>query len=933
MGDPGRRSGAACAGPLYAESGALAGAGVPLAVMILLISACVAPAFAVPAAMQGEAGGSKSAPKPQMAASAVPAPRMDVAVAASPRPGPRPDSFFASTVPALLTGDELRLLASLGIKVQRASLTAALAADVPAAAADVPDVPAGRPLAIDFSTLDRALAESRAAGVSILPVVGPGSPGTVRPEVPVRGASGLPRDFDEFAAAWAGVVRHYPDLLTWDFWENPRVFSPTWAASGDEFRRLLAKWCAAARKASPKVRLTAGSSAAFIEDQVEPHPTAWVNLVSGLSHEPAAVVDVRSMRDGSLARSIDHGAGVARRMGLPYYYVTGGWGRSAQHGGPDDDIAACLLVQYAVRAALCGAFQVDMPWEIACGPGRTRSNAAVAVLAHMIEDRPILADIWPENELIFGAVFAHPRHATAAVRRLPRAAELAARWDVPVPEDRRDDAVKVAVVWRNAGRDAGGTGGDRSNDTVSGGSRIGTVGGGTLTIDDARGLRAYDVFGREIPTVGGRLVVPLGESPIYIVTESLDVVALRERVAAARIDRVPPVTLYALSLARPAHELQQLSVRIENQLNRQISGTLVLEAGEGGQATEAAFVLPPAKLAEVTVPWPGVKSLAQNEYAAMLTARTDAGDVTRRQIVAVAAFIQRSIKVDGDLADWAGATPVLVDSDRPAAEADLAAYLKSPRLDRPTGTPDRRRIMARIYTSYDDFSVYLAAEVHEDEFACRAGLPVRSASFVDGRAAPPAGGSAASIPLKEGVPDGVGHIRLAGDAILFAFGFRDRVSGWGRQMDDPYAWKGNFYDTDFLYAAHSSADGDRLVRLWAPDTTRRGAYQGGRVPGYGPVAGGKIVIRRDEKRHVTIYEMSIPRLELYLFDPNRGRCRFGFVVANGEGLGRQGGLEWSEAAGVFDHWRSLGSFAPSTVPHLACQTYFGIERLAPQRVP
>jgi hypothetical protein len=217
--------------------------------------------------------------------------------------------------------------------------------------------------------------------------------------------------------------------------------------------------------------------------------------------------------------------------------------------------------------------------------------------------------------------------------------------------------------------------------------------------------------------------------------------------------------------------------------------------------------------------------------------------------------------------------------------------------------------------------VYVAAEVHQAEFVSRAGRPVVRPS--------PTGGRPITLPLKEGAADGLGHIRLAGDALLFAFGFRDRVPGWGRPMDDPYAWKGNFYDTDYLYAAHPSADGDRLDRLWGPGTTRRGAYGGEVVAGYGPDMGGKIVIRRDEKAKVTIYEMSIPRRELYLFNPVARRCRFGFVLANSEGFGREGGLEWSEAAGVFDHWPTLGSFAPTSTPHLACQTFFGIDLAMP----
>jgi hypothetical protein len=37
-------------------------------------------------------------------------------------------------------------------------------------------------------------------------------------------------------------------------------------------------------------------------------------------------------------------------------------------------------------------------------------------------------------------------------------------------------------------------------------------------------------------------------------------------------------------------------------------------------------------------------------------------------------------------------------------------------------------------------------------------------------------------------------------------------------------------------------------------------------------------------------------------------------------------VEWSVAAGVFDYWANLGSYAPSWNQYLPCQTLFGIER-------
>ncbi len=173
-----------------------------------------------------------------------------------------------------------------------------------------------------------------------------------------------------------------------------------------------------------------------------------------------------------------------------------------------------------------------------------------------------------------------------------------------------------------------------------------------------------------------------------------------------------------------------------------------------------------------------------------------------------------------------------------------------------------------------------------------------------------------------GEPSGLEHIRFCGDAFFFAFGFRDRVPGWGRQMDDHWAWKGHFYDTDNHYAVHTSSTGPQLVRQWGADTPRRIAYQTAAVPGVGPVPGAQVRIERDETAELTVYEMSIPRAELKLFNPEAGRLRFGFNLVSNE-VGWP--LQWASAAGVFDYWIGSGSFSPSWVSVLPCQTFFGIE--------
>jgi hypothetical protein len=162
-----------------------------------------------------------------------------------------------------------------------------------------------------------------------------------------------------------------------------------------------------------------------------------------------------------------------------------------------------------------------------------------------------------------------------------------------------------------------------------------------------------------------------------------------------------------------------------------------------------------------------------------------------------------------------------------------------------------------------------------------------------------------------------------GDMVQIALGIRDRVPGYGRKMNDPWRWKGWFCDTDYQFNACQSVNGNLLIEQWGAHTLRNNAYQTEAVPGVGPVKNGKLVVRRDEVNHLTIYEMSIPRSKVSLFDPSAGKCRFSFMVYNSQG---QQPMNWAEACGVFDYWLNSGSFAPTWTSHRPCQTWFGIEQ-------
>ena len=783
--------------------------------------------------------------------------------------GVRPDSFFASNTGGqykavkledralgILSGDDLKLAQAIGLKVMRCHFKSIN----------------------NLEVQDYADSEAQAHGLWTLPIVGYAFPGHRSEWAELLDQFGPPDDFKEFVEKWRILITRYPHLRTWEFWNEPWIFEWTWADTPQRYRELQTMWCRLALEIDPDLRLIAGSSYMFVEDHLESHPSSWQGLLQGIAHHPYLGVLEPHNRDGANARSVDCSVLVNRRMGLKYCYLTEG-GAWYGENTPEN---AYKLVQYFVRSALSDAYQCNSQWGIGISPGWTRPNTAYAMMTHMLEDRPAVADIWPEHELIYGGIFANPKWVDDDVLKLPRSSDFNSRWEVPIPASRESDQTKVAVIWGMTGM---------NNNAIDQ--------DGTITISLADNLRAFNIVGREFQPEDGKFVLPLNQNAVYVTTERLTVIELRDRIAGARIEHITPVNMYALSLMDNADIEQEFIVRMENQLNMPICGALKLTL-PGGRCTETQFEIPPAKLAEIKLTWPGCQPSERNMYPIELSAsvqsiepggRRALREVKLNQIVQVARFVHKTIHVDGSLNDWAGVTPLTLYSMN-ACKVDDIEYLLNPHKKRESADAQEEYIEAKFFTAYDANYIYIA---------------------VDGWPAKPVAGTKwhEKLPFIQGEPTGLGYPTIIGDGVQFAFGFRDRVPGHGRQMNDPYAWKGHFCDTDYQYLAYNTTSGPKLVRQWGPSTSRQTAYQLDDIPHVQEVSGAKIAIGNNT------YEFAIPRTELDLFDPAAGRLRFGVILNNNK-------LSWSETAGVFDHWSCSGSFGPSWTAKLPCQTWFAI---------
>ncbi|HEY3284179.1 MAG TPA: hypothetical protein VGN26_18060, partial [Armatimonadota bacterium] len=792
-----------------------------------------------------------------------------VGVVPPPAKGLRPESFFASN-----TNDKghNEFDRRIGLKVFRQHW-----ADEWSSLSEESRKPTRRPedpLTFNFSAQEAELERARKADISVLGIVGYANPEWARTEEAQRlRMYGPPRSHEEFIRATVPVVKHFTGIRTWEFWNEPWIYGWTWAGSASEFGDLQAKWSAAAREARPDIRILGGHSASFLADHLADSPDL-PKVLDGGSNHPYKEGERPNYRQGSQLRYTDYGVQVERRAGLGLHYITENG--TEVPGERDNPLNAPKVVQLHVMPALAGVYQANVQEGIGWGLDQMKGAVAYGVMTSFLEDRVVVADIWPSQPLLWGAVFAN---ASEADRKAPRADALSARWQV---KSRLADTTKVAVVWSNTGPDA---------DHLDSGA--------TLLLKDAGSLEAFDLMGAPVgQRQEGALTLPLSHYPIYITTNLLSAAELSAKVAVGTISGATPVSLSVNSLTRPMEQGGEVSVRVQNQLNRRVQGKVSVQLPEGWEALERSLpiTLAPAELAEVTFRLRQARMTAGNQYAITAVAETDAGAAKRSQVVSVAYAPKLSPKVDGNLSDWSRVSPMTCDSQDLGYGDDLAKYLLNPSLKRPETPKEAKRVRVSGYTAWDDDRLYLAFEVKEP------GLVQSFSGASDSKTGP-----------------------WGQDCIEVGFGLKERAGDDFHAPGDPWYWKGIFRDTDYLYLLTQTASGPKLYRLTKPGVEFRVPWQTHSAAWQVPVEGSQIVIRRDEMTGTTCYEASLPRKEIPDLDPAKaGRIRYGYVAFNDEGAGPGGKLQWAQAAGVFDYWLNHGSFMPTWESLWPCQTYLGM---------
>ena len=624
------------------------------------------------------------------------------------------------------------------------------------------------------------------------------------------------KDFDPgvlAATAAEAIQANAEGLRDWHIGRRP-VFPNIEAEAVTSYRRAVAGIAEAVRRAKSPVTLWVTAPPDILADLLTEGPVlAGVDGVALCVDGDAGSPNLRS---GAFRRSLDYGLQVARRMGVRRV-VLAETGEDPAAASPQQQ--AWKLVTRHVLALATGAERVYVSYG--CGaPMPVAPAAAYAAMTHLLDGAAYQGSPWEDVPLVEAHLFA------AADRR-------------------------VAVVWSWAGEDPAGP--DR----------------GALVFDRGAGLDALDVMGHAVGIwKGERLIVPLGEAPVYLVSSDLAINDLRDRLRGARIMGVAPAAVHIESIVRGEMPGKiDVTVLVQSLRPYKMDGMAGLLAPEGWKARQAKqrFSLEAGQGKEVTfecdVPPDAVRGAGPYTIEAVLSLNEEY--FRHKQDTCVAQTPERTIEVGYGLGAWQGIAPIVLEN----AAGD---------------------VRAEIRTAWDAKCFYFSAAVRRPRTTYKGG-----------------------------------QFAFDGDAVQLGWGLAPRADDdFGHKARDLALPAGAFRDTDHLMAIAFTKDGPQVVRLRGPRVALRAHWPGNQDSWYGPVEGATGAIARDEAAGRTIYEAAIPLKALAPLTGQRGRLfRFGFRI----GDAGNPPLEWAGAAGVPDYLANPCSFLPASFSEgLPCQTWWGM---------
>lgn len=225
----------------------------------------------------------------------------------------------------------------------------------------------------------------------------------------------------------------------------------------------------------------------------------------------------------------------------------------------------------------------------------------------------------------------------------------------------------------------------------------------------------FDAYGNPVPERGDRIEVPLSEKGQFLradpkVNGSFE--QLLAALRAARVEGFEPIEILAYDFTAPIESKPRpgLRLRLTSQHNQPIQGKLTVNLGELTIAPSVDLAFAPRERKWIEMPVSGTPR-PDNTYP--LTATFDAGRLgaaVHQEALHVNWINRKTVAIDGNLEDWAGALPQILRTTA-AAEQSFEEKMYLPFEKASSGAPGG---LAIGYVAADDRNFYFAAKVADD---------------------------------------------------------------------------------------------------------------------------------------------------------------------------------------------------------------------------
>jgi hypothetical protein len=236
----------------------------------------------------------------------------------------------------------------------------------------------------------------------------------------------------------------------------------------------------------------------------------------------------------------------------------------------------------------------------------------------------------------------------------------------------------------------------------------------TMTLELPPGCAAYDYYGNALKSSDAKLTLPLDERGIFLrgnPQRKGSFKTLLDAIRQSRIDGLEPLETVAYDMTAPVKTKPVVKLRLTNQRNLPIRGSLSVQLGELDIEYPAELTFNPRERKWIDVKVAGGAANAANSYPLELI--FDAGKdgiAWHDEPMRVNFIVRRTIDIDGKLDDWKDVLPQTISvaaSGGPGFTEEMLFPFVQFRSQQPEG-------LAVGHVAHDDDHFYFAAKIADD---------------------------------------------------------------------------------------------------------------------------------------------------------------------------------------------------------------------------